>query len=280
MHIDVVLDAEGRLVYDLPCTLCGYNLRGLPPAGTCPECAAAVSQSLRGDRLAYCDRRWLATIRSGLSWLINWLQCLILVGVLTVFDWGVIRGVAVAPLFALAGGVLGMVGFWLFTSPDPGKQRDARIVRSANLVRYAMVAACWLMAAESFLLGSNPRAAELVRVIQQTLVLVALCGAFVYMTDLARRIPDRWLARFARVVIVIAGAIVLVFWLIALTATSGLGRGSVLLDLLIELADVSRPFVSLFVALGLQRLFAELRWRLREVLENSSDLPSQVSEPF
>ncbi|MEC9373352.1 MAG: hypothetical protein VYC34_05880 [Planctomycetota bacterium] len=34
---------------DVPCISCGYNLRGMAPASTCPECNAPVEDSLRGD---------------------------------------------------------------------------------------------------------------------------------------------------------------------------------------------------------------------------------------
>ncbi len=32
---------------DVPCATCGYNLRGLPPAGKCPECGDSIRISLR-----------------------------------------------------------------------------------------------------------------------------------------------------------------------------------------------------------------------------------------
>jgi len=36
----------GPLPADLPCARCGYNLRGLHPAGKCPECGGAIVPSL------------------------------------------------------------------------------------------------------------------------------------------------------------------------------------------------------------------------------------------
>lgn len=32
---------------DVPCAACGYNLRGLPPVGKCPECGDSIRASLR-----------------------------------------------------------------------------------------------------------------------------------------------------------------------------------------------------------------------------------------
>ena len=37
---------DAPLEKDLPCVRCGYNLRGLKPAGRCPECATPVSKAL------------------------------------------------------------------------------------------------------------------------------------------------------------------------------------------------------------------------------------------
>lgn len=42
---DVLLDADGRLVTDLACIRCGYNLRGLKATGVCAECGNPVSDS-------------------------------------------------------------------------------------------------------------------------------------------------------------------------------------------------------------------------------------------
>ncbi len=51
----VRLDAAGRVDADITGVRCGYNLRGLDPAGVCPECAAPVGPSLRSDLLRYAD---------------------------------------------------------------------------------------------------------------------------------------------------------------------------------------------------------------------------------
>ena len=45
---------------DLPCAICGYNLKGLSPAGACPECGQAIARTFRFD-LTYADPGWLVS---------------------------------------------------------------------------------------------------------------------------------------------------------------------------------------------------------------------------
>lgn len=61
MHVDEL----GRVGFDLTCAQCGYNLRGLPGAGECPECGTAVAISAHGSPLTAADPEWLATVRRG-----------------------------------------------------------------------------------------------------------------------------------------------------------------------------------------------------------------------
>lgn len=56
---------------DIPCSVCGYNLRGQAREGRCPECGAAVMEAFRGGQLTYADRDWLIRVRSGVN-LVFW----------------------------------------------------------------------------------------------------------------------------------------------------------------------------------------------------------------
>ena len=59
-------DGEGqRLLEDLLCNHCGYNLRGLLSEGRCPECGTEVARSLRGDLLVAADPAWLERLIRG-----------------------------------------------------------------------------------------------------------------------------------------------------------------------------------------------------------------------
>jgi len=50
---------------DRACATCGYNLRGLQPAGVCPECGSLVSESLGNEALEWRDEWWVKRLRAG-----------------------------------------------------------------------------------------------------------------------------------------------------------------------------------------------------------------------
>jgi hypothetical protein len=59
--------SEGRFA---ACVACGYDLRGLPPDGLCPECAYSIARSLEGTHLLRAaDPAWLGLVFRGLKWL-------------------------------------------------------------------------------------------------------------------------------------------------------------------------------------------------------------------
>jgi len=50
---------------DLPCVVCGTNLRGRRLDQRCPRCDAPVGLAAEGDLLRYADHRWLSRLRRG-----------------------------------------------------------------------------------------------------------------------------------------------------------------------------------------------------------------------
>ncbi|MCC6680641.1 MAG: hypothetical protein IT445_07035 [Phycisphaeraceae bacterium] len=60
-------DEQGRLTSETPCIKCGYNLRTIHRDAACPECGTAVGRTIYGNRLRYCDPRWLKHIWEGLN---------------------------------------------------------------------------------------------------------------------------------------------------------------------------------------------------------------------
>ena len=55
---------------DLHCRVCGYNLRGLPRDGFCPECGEPVSHAHGPPLLRYADRKWVAALALGVRLLL------------------------------------------------------------------------------------------------------------------------------------------------------------------------------------------------------------------
>jgi len=52
---------------DLFCPTCQYNLRGLKPAGLCPECATPIQDALVEVSLWNTDRNWVKAQRDGVA---------------------------------------------------------------------------------------------------------------------------------------------------------------------------------------------------------------------
>ncbi len=133
-----LLDSQGRLAADVRCRQCRYNLRGLEPDATCPECGAsikpfAVSWSEVGDPaslgrvltgLDVCLGMLAATLA---AWLVSGLTGLLFLIIgWPVVGWGVVEVILVIlPILALA------VGVWRFTTPlhGPGHPRSTALYR-------------------------------------------------------------------------------------------------------------------------------------------------------
>jgi hypothetical protein len=54
-----------QLSAHVPCARCGYDLYGLPPARSCPECALPILASLSRERLVFSDGAWLHRVVQG-----------------------------------------------------------------------------------------------------------------------------------------------------------------------------------------------------------------------
>jgi hypothetical protein len=100
-----------RVIDDLPCRTCGYNLRTLATTGICPECATPVAASISGDLLRFADPNWLARVKLGCG--------LFRMGVVLRFLAWAAHAAWAQLLLAPAGSALMLAGAWLFTIPDP-----------------------------------------------------------------------------------------------------------------------------------------------------------------
>lgn len=128
--------STATIIRDVSCRSCGYNLRGLVASGACPECAAAVQDSLSPDDLLHANSRWLRQVLVGLRIALAGL-CLPAVAIALLFLFAVmalphpfsgpperiVLGIFGASVLILMGGILLCTG------------RESRIDATANAHR-------------------------------------------------------------------------------------------------------------------------------------------------
>lgn len=188
---------------DTACRRCGYNLRGLPSAGTCPECGTPVSVSTQGDLLRYSDPTWLATLAKGTT-LILWglliAVVVALLGGLLAFATG---KMPLGPLIGLVGGAVMLYGSWLLTEPDPSGLGEDRMITARRLVRVCLAVSLLQNLTEIAgpALRSLPAAFLMGLVIGGLASIAGVVGyiaQLLYLGGLASRIPDPALVERAR----------------------------------------------------------------------------------
>jgi len=149
---------------DIPCLGCGYNLRGLPPQGLCPECGRPIELSLRGNLLRYAEPRRLGILIRGLRMVQGSVTAVILglVAAATTFGlgallvpwfgrdiWPWVPRLAFIVLFAPIAylPVIYPLGWWLATQPDPAESpqdRTRRLMLRISALLFFPVYSIWL----------------------------------------------------------------------------------------------------------------------------------------
>lgn len=190
----VGLDEEGRLLGEVSCLRCGYNLRGAEAEGACPECGLEVERSLRGDRLMFADAGWLATVSFGwvgLAWVLS-------LGSVVTVVLGVVAADAEQPwigLFAISGWLLGtVICVWCATERDPrDAELESRPAVSRPFTRWAVVGYAGLGLVSFGASVLNPTAGSIVMAWGPLgvllLMFVAVFSGLAYMRHLGRRVP-------------------------------------------------------------------------------------------
>lgn len=221
-------DPEGRIDQDLSCIACDYNLRGLPPDGTCPECGRQVQDSLSAYRLCFADPAWLRRIARGLGWLI-WSMAAsaacslaldkgirIIVPPLTAADSLIpMTRMCIAAVLA----VIVLFGWWQVTWPEPlhHSQRPwtswRQVARISYLIALALlwgnqtVVTIWW--SEDQWQMSNA-VWEITNIGTCIFTFLAVIALFTYLRRLALRMPNRLLARRTLVVMLCCAAALLI----------------------------------------------------------------------
>lgn len=148
---------------DVFCIQCGYSLRGLDAQGNCPECGTPVERSMRGNLLIHSAPDYLKQLHQGvfliqasiaLSFVFTILT--IVVSFFTAFGMGGGGGGGGAggAMVPGAGGtaatvvlewatsltsIIGLWGWWLFSSPDPAFSGRDDGSQARQVVRITLV---------------------------------------------------------------------------------------------------------------------------------------------
>jgi hypothetical protein len=188
---------------DLPCVSCGYNLRGLDPAGRCPECATPVRKSLHEDLLRYAHPGWLRKVRWGAR-ILYWSGVLsLLVGLppalAAFFAVGSARrsaAIVIASQFLVY-----IIGTWLLTVQEPRLSLNEPRWPPRKTLRIAAAIMLTVAAAHmTVLLVGVPDAAPFTAVLLFPAAATLMLTLFSHARALALRIPSVRLARAAGII--------------------------------------------------------------------------------
>lgn len=131
-----------------PCLVCGYDLKGLASSGVCPECSSPVLRSLQGNLLRFTSLPYLKSLKQGCLIIeLSFAASIILGGL------GIAMAIASTALLASRAGaiasagaealaaMIGLLGWWIFTSPDPGLLGEDAGSKARKVLRIALIAA-------------------------------------------------------------------------------------------------------------------------------------------
>ncbi|MHC5023866.1 MAG: hypothetical protein ACYTGG_08130 [Planctomycetota bacterium] len=203
----------------LACVDCGYDLRGLPEDGHCPECGTPIARSVGGDRLEYANPAWLARLIAGQAlvvWGTGLPATILIVWIIIGTGLGIIAGISqvtgigtgstltvlerVVHWCVTGGVVLGLIlallGALLLTGQDPRQQLREKRWSTRAMMRWGLggtiVAILARETTRSALTGQPQVLASIGLLVAAGLLsTVAAVSLLRHLARLAGRVPDQ-----------------------------------------------------------------------------------------
>lgn len=213
---------------DVACSHCGYNLRGLPSHGRCPECDAENDLSLRGDYLYYANAEWVLRLSRGAR-LAALGVGIGIVDIALVFFFHAAVEIGWLSVGWIVAGLLFVAGAWQMTQPDPSGNGES-LYGTARQIARVCLAIGLIEAVLRFpiqpTLTKNALSLATLNLMLRIVTLIGQIALLNYLSKLAVRIPAWDLSRRARrlawVFAGMFGASILLQILVGLAPTLGM----------------------------------------------------------
>lgn len=228
--------AADLVAFDLPCTACGYNLRGAAHDGACPECGQSTAVALNPALLRFADPAWLRRLEGGFRWMLvagyAYLGGLFLIGA----GMGVLWDYAGTSLALAPGTFVAYFAWWKLMSAESEPAKGDRAFSVRTLARYGgavvvLLAFWWTYSLWRSPLGGLVRPSALAALVG---LVATVAAAAAHWRSVALRSGDRRVARYpaylalgTAVMLMLAGATAMVFlgrWSIAQWLPNAPGR--------------------------------------------------------